>query len=102
MRPRVAARLLLLPFHRPLLSAPAPLHRIHPPSALSTAQGEVTAEQKEVLKAVLRAQPHAQITPEIRRELFSAKSRGESFVPGHAATAAADELAEANAAMAVE
>ena len=26
----------------------------------------------------LRAQPHAQITPEIRRELVSAKARGEA------------------------
>ena len=44
-------------------------------------KAEITAEQKESLKAVLRAQPHPQITPEIRRELFSAKSRGEAAVP---------------------
>ena len=40
-------------------------------------KAEITAEQKERLKALLRAQPHAQITPEIRRELLSAASRGE-------------------------
>ena len=45
-------------------------------------KAEITVEQKEQIKAVLRAQPHAQITPEIRRELFSAVSRGESHVPG--------------------
>jgi len=44
-------------------------------------KAEITAEQKESLKSVLRAQPHAQITPEIRRELFSARARGESDVP---------------------
>lgn len=43
---------------------------------------EVTPEQKETLKAVLRAQPHATITPEIRRELFSARSRGDPYVAG--------------------
>ena len=52
-----------------------------------------------MLKGVLRAQPHAQITPEIRRELFSAKARGEAFIPGLAGTAAADELAAAAASM---
>merc|ERR1711998_784259 len=41
-------------------------------------KAEITTEQKESLKAVLRAQPHAQITPEIRRELFSARARGEA------------------------
>jgi len=43
-------------------------------------KAEVTAEQKEVLKAVLRAQQHATITPEIRRELFSSRSRGEAYL----------------------
>ena len=46
------------------------------------AQSEVTAEQRELLKAVLRAQPHAQITPEIRRELLSGRTRGEAYIPG--------------------
>lgn len=41
-------------------------------------KAEITADQKESLKAVLRAQPHASITPEIRRELFSARTRGEA------------------------
>ena len=53
------------------------------PTAMSrvpiNAQAEVTVEQKERLKAVLRAHQHAQITPEIRRELFSAHSRGEAY-----------------------
>ena len=31
--------------------------------------------------AVLRAQPHAQITPEIRRELLSGRVRGEAYIP---------------------
>ena len=38
-------------------------------------KAEITGEQKESLKALMRAQPHAQITPEIRRELFSARAR---------------------------
>jgi len=42
---------------------------------------EVTAEQKETLKGVLRAQPHPQITPEIRRELLSGRVRGEAYIP---------------------
>lgn len=47
-------------------------------------KAEITAEQKESIKVVLRAQPHPQITPEIRRELFSARARGESnSVPTH-------------------
>ena len=63
--------------------------RAPPPSPLSShlvpkpdpvRQAEVTAEQKEVLKAVLRAQQHATITPEIRRELFSSRSRGEAYL----------------------
>ena len=36
---------------------------------------ELTAEQKEALKPVLKN--HYQITPEIRRELFSTANRGE-------------------------
>lgn len=44
-------------------------------------KSEVTLEQKEQLKAVLRAQSHVQITPEIRRELFSSRSRGDPFLP---------------------
>ncbi len=44
-------------------------------------KAEVTSEQKEALKRLLRAQQHATITPEIRRELFSARSRGDPYVP---------------------
>jgi essential nuclear protein 1 len=43
-------------------------------------KAEVTAEQKETIKQVLRAQPHPTITPEIRRELFSARARGEAYI----------------------
>ena len=43
-------------------------------------KAEITPEQKERLKALLRAQPHAQITPEIRRELLSAASRGTGVI----------------------
>ena len=39
---------------------------------------------KEGLKVLMRAQPHAQITPEIRRELFSARSRGDPYAVGDA------------------
>ena len=38
---------------------------------------ELTAEQKEALKPVLKEHFHYQITPEIRRELFSTANRGE-------------------------
>ena len=47
-------------------------------------KSEITSEQKEALKALMRAQPHAQITPEIRRELFSARSRGDPYTVGDA------------------
>ena len=47
-------------------------------------KAEITSEQKEALKALMRAQPHAQITPEIRRELFSARSRGDPYTVGDA------------------
>jgi len=40
-------------------------------------KGDLTAEDKERLKALMRAQEHPLITPEIRRELFSAPNRGE-------------------------
>ena len=38
---------------------------------------ELTAEQREALKPVLKNHFHYQITPEIRRELFSTANRGE-------------------------
>ena len=41
---------------------------------------EVTKEQKNRLKALLRVQNHPMVTPEIRRELFSARNRGDPFV----------------------
>jgi len=38
---------------------------------------EITLDQKKALKLLLREKNHPKITPEIRRELFSTKSRGE-------------------------
>ena len=49
---------------------------------------EVTAEQKEALRDLLRAQPHPKVTPEIRRELFSSRSRGDPYLAPMAADAA--------------
>jgi hypothetical protein len=37
-------------------------------------------EQKDALRDVVRAHPHAQISPEIRRELAAAPARGESTI----------------------
>lgn len=38
---------------------------------------DLTKEQKEAIKAVIKAHTHTQITPEIRRELDNSASRGE-------------------------
>jgi len=38
---------------------------------------EITKEDKERLREVLKAHSHHQITPEVRRELFNCRSRGE-------------------------
>lgn len=40
----------------------------------------ITAEHKKQLKQLLKQHTHHDITPEIRRELFSSKSRGEEIV----------------------
>lgn len=42
---------------------------------------ELTRDQKERFKVLLRKKAHPQITPEIRRELFTSVSRGEPLVP---------------------
>ena len=42
---------------------------------------ELTFDQKEKLKILMRAQTHHAITPEIRRELFSSKNRGDLMDP---------------------
>jgi essential nuclear protein 1 len=50
-------------------------------SLLSLAQRyktDLTLEQKEQLKLLLREKNHSKITPEIRKELFSSRSRHES------------------------
>ena len=41
---------------------------------------ELTKEQKGRLKGLLRVQSHSMVTPEIRRELFSARNRGDPYV----------------------
>lgn len=53
-------------------------------SLLSFAQTykmELTSEQKEKLKVLMRSQTHYAITPEIRRELFSSRNRGDVMDP---------------------
>lgn len=42
---------------------------------------DIEEAQKEQLKLLMRVQFHAQVTPEVRRELFSARSRGEKVDP---------------------
>ncbi|KAG8461798.1 hypothetical protein KFE25_001416 [Diacronema lutheri] len=42
---------------------------------------ELTLEQKDELKPVLRAHLHERITAEIRRELFNSACRGDPYVP---------------------
>jgi essential nuclear protein 1 len=41
----------------------------------------VTVEQKEALRDLLRVQSHPKLTPEIRRELFSGRNRGDPYMP---------------------
>lgn len=53
-------------------------------SLLSFAQTykmELKLEQKEKLKLLMRSQTHYAITPEIRRELFSSRNRGDIMDP---------------------
>ena len=45
---------------------------------------EITREDKERLREMLKAHQHHQITPEVRRELFSCPSRGELDVTAQA------------------
>jgi len=45
---------------------------------------ELTAEQKDRFKSLLRAHSHAAITPEIRREIFQSRNRGDPFLPSMA------------------
>lgn len=54
---------------------------------------EITMEQKEQLKLLMRHHTHALITPEIRRELFSARNRGDLMDPD--ANTIAQNIAEA-------
>lgn len=38
---------------------------------------DITPEQKDALLDVIRVNPHAQISPEVRRELINSVARGE-------------------------
>lgn len=40
---------------------------------------DISSDQKEALMELLRAHAHAQITPEVRRELQNSKSRDKEF-----------------------
>ena len=42
-------------------------------------KAELTNEQKERFKMLLRVQEHGLVTPDIRRELFSGRSRGDPY-----------------------
>ena len=42
---------------------------------------DLTKAQKDAMKPLLKAHHHHMITPEVRRELFSSKSRGELVDP---------------------
>lgn len=44
-------------------------------------KADIEKEQKEKLKLLMRVHTHAQVTPEIRRELFSARNRGDMMEP---------------------
>lgn len=54
---------------------------------------ELTEDQKEKLKRLMRVHSHHAITPEVRRELFSAKNRGDAMEPD--ANLIAKQVAEA-------
>lgn len=41
-------------------------------------KNDITREQKEMMKPLFKVQFHHQITPEVRRELFTSHSRGEA------------------------
>lgn len=56
-------------------------------------KSEVTRDQKDKLKGLMRQHTHRLITPEIRRELFSSRSRGEILDPD--ANTVAHDIAEA-------
>lgn len=79
-------------------SDPRPLPVAWHQSLLSFAQTykmELTMEQKEKLKVLMRCQVHHAVTEEIRRELFSARNRGDLMDPD--ANTIARNIAEAAA-----
>lgn len=55
---------------------------------------ELTTEQKEMIKRLVRVHVHHAITPEVRREMFSAKNRGDLVDPD--ANTIAKRIAEAS------
>ena len=50
-------------------------------------KNDITRAQKESFKELFKRHTHHQITPEVRRELFNARCRGEKAKPGAAAPA---------------
>ena len=57
-------------------------------------KSEIEMEQKEKLKFLMRVHSHAHVTPEIRRELFSARNRGDMMEPDASSIARAIANAE--------
>ena len=55
---------------------------------------QISAPQRDRIKALLREKPHHAITPEIRRELFSATARGEANIPAAARAARPEAMDE--------
>ena len=49
-------------------------------------KNDITRAQKESFKELFKRHTHHQITPEVRRELFNARCRGEKAKPGGAAS----------------
>jgi len=62
--------------HLPCLVCVA-LYSPHAPRHLSRYKHDISGEQKERFKSLLKAQFHYQITAEVRRELYSGHARGE-------------------------
>lgn len=69
LKMKADTRALPLPWHQSLLSFAQRYKR------------EVTMEQKEKLKLLMRVHTHHSVTAEIRRELFSTRNRGDEMEP---------------------
>ncbi|RYY34506.1 hypothetical protein EON62_03235, partial [archaeon] len=76
------------------LTMKGPMPLVWHQSLLTLAQrykADLTQDQKEMLKELMHIHSHAGITPEVRRELFSAGCRGDapSVAPASGSTDAA-------------